>query len=286
MQYSRVKLAKPRKGVRAVSPALSTVMLTGAIVVMLLVVVTFANSYLNAQIAQNEFAAMEQFMQTIGLQTDYVAWISGQTQTTRFASRFGFLSFYPVYLNYSVYLDDSPSSTFSYLTRVLLFNMPISSYNIANGHYEQIIPTSSSSFLQTGTSAVVARVFVIEKLPMTDGSYVRIVVAPCIRAMNSTVPTGESTPPAHYTKLYLPLLVAGSQQGNFQSVTLAGTDVIRDSQGNVSSVVVRVSFPNQTLGFGSDFFRFSSLNETVGVFLRSTIEFYTGEVTVSLGLYG
>jgi hypothetical protein len=284
MQYSRVKLAKPRKGVRAVSPAISTVMLTGAIVVMLLVVVTFANNYLNAQIAQNEFGAMEQFMQTIGLQTDYVAWINGQTQTTRFASRFGFVSFYPVYLNYSVYLDSSPSPNFSYLTRVLLFNMPINSYNIANGHYEQIIPTSSSSFLQTGTSAVVARVFVIEKLPMTDGSYVRIVVAPCIRAMNSTLSTGGSTQ-TYYTKLYLPLFVAGSQQGNSQSVTLVGTDVIRDTQG-ASSVVVRVSFPNQTLGFGSDFFRFSNLTETAGVFPGSIIEFYTSEVTVSLGLYG
>ncbi len=283
MQYNKVKLAKPRKGVRAVSSAISTVIMTGAIVVMLLVVVTFANSYLNAQIAQNEFGAMEQFMQTIGLQTDYVAWINGQTQTTRFASRFGFVSFYPVYLNYSVYLG--PSFNFSYLTRVLLFNMPISSYNIANGHYEQIIPTSSSSFLQTGTSAVVARVFVIEKLPMTDGSYVRIVVAPCIRAMNSTLSTGGSTQ-TNYTKLYLPLLVAGSQQGNSQSVTLAGTDVNRNATV-ANSVVVSVSFPNQTLGFDRDFFRFSKLTETVGVFPGSTIiEFYTGEVTVSLGLYG
>jgi hypothetical protein len=285
MKHGRVASTKPKKGQRAVSPALSTVMLTGAIVVMLLVVVTFANSYLNAQIAQNEFGAMEQFMQTIGLQIDYVAWINGQTQTTRFASRSGYVSLYPVFLNYSVYLDNSSTPTFSYLTRVLLFNMPISSYNIANGHYEQIIPTSSSSFLQTGTSAVVARVFVIEKLPMTDGSYVRIVVAPCIRAMNSTLPTSPSTQ-TNYTKLYLPLLVAGSQQGNSQSVTLAGTDVIRDSQG-ASSVVVSVSFPNQTLGFDRDFFRFSNLTETVGVFPGSTIiEFYTGEVTVSLGLYG
>jgi len=283
MQYNKVKPAKPRKGVRAVSPALSSVIMTGAIVIMLLVVVTFANNYLNAQIAQNEFGAMEQFMQTIGLQTDYVAWINGQTQTTRFASRFGFLSFYPVYLNYSVYLG--PSFNFSYLTRVLLFNMPISSYNMANGHYEQIIPTSSSSFLQTGASAVVARVFVIEKLPMTDGSYLRIVVAPCIRAMNSTLSTGVST--QNYMKLYLPLLVAGSQQGNSQSVTLAGTGVIRNSTQVTSSVVVSVSFPNQTLGFDRDFFRFSNPTETVGVFPGSTIiEFYTGEVTVSLGLYG
>ncbi|MGA9349608.1 MAG: hypothetical protein WBW48_12515, partial [Anaerolineae bacterium] len=68
-------------------------------------------------------------MQTIGLQIDYVAWINGQTQTTRFASRFGYVSLYPVFLNYSVYLDGSPSPSFSYLTRILLFNMPINSYN-------------------------------------------------------------------------------------------------------------------------------------------------------------
>lgn len=284
MKHGRVASTKPKKGERAVSPALSTVLLTGTIVIMLLVVVVFANNYLNARIAENEFGAMEQFMQTIGLQIDYVAWINGQTQTTRFASRFGYVSLYPVFLNYSVYLDGSPSPSFSYLTRILLFNMPINSYNIANGHYQQIIPTSGSSFLQSGTSALVARVFVIEKLPMIDGLYVRIVVAPCVRVMNSTLSTGAATQ-TRYTKFYLPILAAGSQLGNSQSVTLTGTNVIRDTKG-ANSVVLRVSFPNQTLGFGSDFFKFSSLTEATGVFSGSIVEFFTGEVTVSLGLYG
>jgi hypothetical protein len=226
---------------------------------------------------------MEQFMQTIGLQIDYVAWINGQTQTTRFASRFGFISLYPVFLNYSVYLDNSSSPTFSYLTRVLLFNMPISSYNIANGHYEQIIPISSSSFLQTGTSALVARVFVIEKLPMTDGSYVRIVVAPCIRVMNSSISTGSSRS-YNYTKFYLPLLLVGSWSSNSQSLTLTGNSVRRDTQG-ASSVKITVGFPNATSGFDSDFFRFSKLNETASMQANPTIEFFTSNVTMALGLY-
>lgn len=284
MKHNRAMPAEPRKGVRAVSPAISTVMLTGAIVVMLVVAVAFANNYLNAQIAQNEFGAMEQFMQTIGLQIDYVAWINGQTQTTRFASRFGFISLYPVFLSYNVYLDNSSSPTFSYLTRVLLFNMPISNYNIANGHYEQIIPTSSSSFLQTGTSAVVARVFVIEKLPMTDGSYVRIVVAPCIRVMNSSISTGVPSSPYNYTKFYLPLLQVGSWSGNSQSLTLTGTNVRRDTRGGIS-VKITIGFPNATSGFDSDFFRFSRLNETANIQAPSTVEFFTSNVTMSLGLY-
>jgi hypothetical protein len=119
---------------------------------------------------------------------------------------------------------------------------------------------------------------------MIDGLYVRIVVAPCVRVMNSTLSTGAATQ-TRYTKFYLPILAAGSQLGNSQSVTLTGTNVIRDTKG-ANSVVLRVSFPNQTLGFGSDFFKFSSLTEATGVFSGSIVEFFTGEVTVSLGLYG
>jgi hypothetical protein len=269
--------------VRAISPAISTVILTAAIVIMILVAVTFANNYLNVQLAQNEFGAMEQFMQTIGLQIDYVAWINGQTQTTRFACRFGSLSLQPIFLNYSVYLDGSQSPNFSYLTRILLFNMPTSNFNVGNNYYNRIVPVGSDSFLQSGTSALVARVYTIEKLPMADGNFIRIVVAPCIRVTNSSVSTG-GTSQTYYTKFYLPLLLVGGLSGNSQSLTLTGSNVRRDTQG-ASTVFITVGFPNATSGFGSDFFKFSSLNETTGMQANSVVEFFTSNVTMSLGLY-
>ncbi len=276
-------LAADRK---AVSPAISTVILTGAIIVMLLIVTTFANNYLNARLAESEFSAMKQFMQTIGLQIDNVAWINGKTETIRFANKFGYVSLQPVFLNYSVYLNDSPSANFSFLTRILLYNMPISNYNIGDNYYERIIPLSTDSFLQTSTSALVSRVYVIEKRSMSDGGFLRIVVAPCVRMINATISTGEGSSQINYTKFYLPILTSGTQTGNAQSLTLSGNQPSRET-GSASEVKISVTpFPNATIGFNDDFFRFSNQNETMTLQPNTLVEFYTSEVTVSMGLYG
>jgi len=73
-----------------------------AVVVMLLVTTVFANNFLNARMVENEFSAVKQFMQTVGLQIDDVAWIQGRTQTIRYASKCGQLKLESVALNYTV----------------------------------------------------------------------------------------------------------------------------------------------------------------------------------------
>jgi hypothetical protein len=262
---------------KAVSPAISTVILTSAIVVLLLVVIVFANNFLTSRMTENEFSAMKQFMQTVGFQVDDVAWIPGRTQTIRYASRFGQVNFVEGALRYHVYVDDELVG--NYTTGIILFNMPISSYSVGNYYHERIFPTSGS-FLNNGTSAPTSYVFTVEKLPMYDGDYIRVVVVPCIRVLNATI--GGT----HYYKFYLPILESsGSHPRLSQSVTLAGKSVsVNTKSGN--AVKISVAFPNATQGFNADFFNFEGTEEVFNFSPGSVVEVYAGEVAVSLGLHG
>ncbi|MEM0058334.1 MAG: hypothetical protein QXG58_00340 [Candidatus Bathyarchaeia archaeon] len=274
---------KLKSNSKAVSPAISTVILTGAIVTLLLVTIVFANNFLSARMTENEFSAMKQFMQTVALQIDDVAWIPGRTQTIRYASKYGHVKFEDSVLNYTVYLHDGTGYKFfaNFTTGILLFNVPISSYTMGNNYYERIFP-SNGSFLQRGTSASTSHVFVVEKLPMGDGNFIRIVVAPCIRVLNSTVGT------AKYFRFFLPLLVSGNHPHLSQSVTLSGRS-ISVKTGTCNSVKITVNFPRENFqrgGFGEDFFKFERTVELFNVPNGSVIEFYTATVVVSLGLHG
>jgi hypothetical protein len=268
------------KDERAISPAISTVIITSAIIAMLLIVMTFANNYLNARMAQNEFSAMEQFMQTVGLQIDDVAWTVGRTQTMRYASRYGQITFQSVALNYAVYVNSSNTWIANFTTGAVFFNMPTSSYSILNNYTQPIFPTSNSSFLLQGTSAPVNHVFVIERVPMNDGNYIRVVVAPSIRMLNSTIgSTG-------YYNFYLPILQpSGNNLYLSQSVTLTAIAFNVQTVQNVNNIRITVDFPNKGLGFDSTFFNFNSTLANIQVPAGSSLEFFTGNVTVSLGVY-
>lgn len=284
MTRNRASLHSLRRDKRAVSPAISTVILTSAVVVLLVVTIAFANNFLNARMAENEFSAMEQFMQTVGLQIDDVAWIIGRTQTICYASKFGQVCFENEILVYTVYVNKTGQDDVhvaNYSVGVLLFNMPISKYSLGNNYYEHIFP-SDRFFLQKGTSAPVSHVYATEKLPMRDGSFIRVVVAPTIRMLNSTISMGENK--NNYFKFYLPILSNGTSPYHSQSVTLTGKNVLVKTESNVNAVKICVSFPRIGEGFGSDFFNFDAEEEIVNVPEGSIIEFYTSEVSVSLGL--
>jgi hypothetical protein len=260
---------------RAVSPAISTTIMTGAIVVMLLVAVSFINARLNGQLAQNDFGSMKQAMQTLGLQVDDVAWIPGRTQTLTYSSKYGGITFRSPALTYNFYVDGTLVA--SYSVGVIMFSMPVSEYSISNNYSEEIFP-SSNSFLQNGASAPVCRVFAIEKLPMKDGSYVRIVLAPIIRQLNAMI-NG-----VNYARFYLPLLNQGATTPLAQSVTLTGIDVARQISSNVNSVTIAIDFPNgASMGLTSDFFNFAATSQTITLGPKSVVEIYGGNTSVSLG---
>jgi hypothetical protein len=274
------------KDERAVSPAISTVILTGAIIVLLLVTTVFASNFLDARLAENEFSAMEQFMQTVALQVDDVAWTVGRTQTTRYASKYGYVKFESVALNYSI--EVRIDSTWKLLTvnstGMILFNMPTSKYSIRNDHFELIFPSEDGSFLFEGTSAPVTRVFITEKLLMPDGNYIRVVVAPALRVLNSTITMGSNT--TNYFKIYLPILRPGQSPRYSQSITITGQNVYRIAEMNVDEIRINVTFPNAALGFNSEFFNFGSSMRLYDVPDNSVVEIYLGEVLVHLGLHG
>jgi hypothetical protein len=250
---------------------------------LLLVTIVFADNYLNAQLANNEFTTMLQFMQTTGLQIDDVAWTVGRAQTIRYASDFGQVNFTSATLNYYVQANTSTgTNNFSFSTGILMYRMPTNKYNVANG-YRQLVFPSSNSFLQKGTSAPVTQVFVIERIPMNDGDFIRIVVAPSIRMLNSTITaSGTST---NYYNCYLPILQPGSNLYLSQSVTLSTIAVNVQTVQNVNSISITANFPNSYLGFDSSFFNFNSTNIQINVPAGSVLEFYSGNVTVSQGLY-
>jgi hypothetical protein len=282
MTKDKIPLRRLGGDKRAVSPAISTVILTSAVVVLLLVTVTFANNFLNARMAENEFSAMKQFMQTVGLQIDDVAWTIGRTQTIRYASKYGRVNFESVALNYTVYVkkDVTWELLLTNTTGMILFNMPIDTYTLGNNYHERVFPSSDGSFLQVGTSAPVSHVFVVEKLPMPDGNYIRIVLAPTIRMLNATINN------VNYFKFYLPCLVPGQHPHYSQSVTITGENVYVRTESEVSKVKITVEpFPNEGLGFDSEFFKFDGTEVEIPDLNGSVVEFYSSEVRVSLGLH-
>lgn len=281
------KIFKKRFGKRAVSPVISTVILTGAIVALLAVTLVFANGLLWSKVAEGDFNSAKQFMQTEGLQIDDVAWIAGRTQTTRYSSKYGEVALEPSMLNYTVRVQTNGSGTytFSNTTGVLLFNVPTSMYSVANGYWQLIFPSKNDTLTMKGTSAPVTRVFAVEKLDA--GSYVRVVVAPAIRVLFSSINTSNSK--TYYVKLYLPVLRLGEASRLFQSVTLTGKSIVANTINNVTGINVTVSFPRGSSPdhFDDFFFKFPSLSEVINIpsgYSDVVVEFYVSEVTVDLGI--
>jgi hypothetical protein len=263
---------------KAVSPAVSAVIMTGTVVALISVALVFANNLLSARMAESEFNAAMQVMQTVGLQIDDVAWVIGRTETVRYSSRYGDVAFEPA-LNYTIYINTTTQSNqrlYTSTTGILCFNMPASHYSVGNNYYELIYPSVAEGLLLKGASAPVARVFAVEKLPMGGKSFVRVVVAPTIRMLNLTV--GDTD----YVRLYLPVLSEGNATKRYQSITLAGESVSKVGE-SVTGIKVEVDFPLP--GFDNSFFHFSKTIETISLTEGAVVELFVGAVDVALGVH-
>ena len=268
-----------RRSTGAVSPAISTVIMTATIVVMVLVAMSYGQNYLSSSIAQNEFSTNEQFMVTTGLQIDNVAWMIGRAQTIQYSSTYGSLQLLPDALTYNIQINQGggwvPLCTLQ--TGILTYNVPTSDYSLGK-NYVKALSTGNSSFLQSGSAAPDSYVYAIEKLPMSGGNFARVVIVPTVRMMTNNVGT------AKYVEFYLPLLQSGASPGHSQSVTLICKNVNQNVQSGVTQVMFTLSFPREAQGFDSSFFPFQSFTETQ-TFTSSTVELYEGDVSVSVGLY-
>jgi hypothetical protein len=274
---------------KAASPAISTIIMTAATIVLVLVAMGYSNDFLGKRMAENEFSANRQFMLTTALQVDDMAWTIGRTQTVRYTSSYGTMKFQTAALNYTfeVYDGSDWTTVFSNVTGMILFNMPVASYSMGNGYFERIYP-SNSSFLMEGASAPTTHVFCVEKLPMAEGNYTRIVAVPTIRMLNSSITSQTGT--TNYVKFYLPTLEpAISSPYNSQSITLIGSNVTKLVESNVSQVRITISFPNGPgMGFDASFFSFHSTSITLNLadmLAEGSIvtEFYLGKVRATIG---
>lgn len=243
---------------------------------MILVAMSYAYNILNMKMAENEFSTNKQFMLTTGLQIDDIAWTIGRTQTVSYSSKFGQVTFQPQVLNYTFQVHTSSgwqTLPVPYATGIILYNMPVSSYSMGNNYFVRIPDSASSSFLQTGSSAPISQVFSIEKLPMNDGSYVRTVVVPTVRVLGSV----------NYFKFYLPTLENGTHLYRSQSITMTGNGISKVTMTGVDQVSVTVDFTKSAQGFDSSFFNFNQITETKVLPSGSTVEFYVGNVLVTIG---
>jgi FlaG/FlaF family flagellin (archaellin) len=263
-----------RKDKRAVSPAISTVILMAAGIVMILVAMSYAENILSSKMAENEFSTNQQFMRTTGQQIDDIAWIMGRTQTVSYSSKYGQVSFQPQALTYTfeVHTSSGWQPPVSYTTGIILFNMPVSAYSKGNNYLD---PTASSSFLQTGSPAPISKVFSIEKIPMDDGSYVRTVVVPTVRVLGSQ----------NYFKFYLPTLENGTNLYRSQSITMCGNGITKlpEPELDVDQVKITATFTKAAQGFDSSFFNFNQITETKVLPQHSNVELYVGNVVVTIG---
>ena len=294
MIHSRSWRKKLIPSTRGASTAVSTVILTGTIVALLSVTAVYVNNILWMKAAESDFNSAKEFMQTMGLQIDDVAWTTGRKGTVRYSSAYGSVGFLPSAFNYSVYVRVQGSADYqlfaSRTVGVLLFNMPVSKYSVYDGYYELLYPASAQNLTLSGTSAPVARVFGVEKLTpkMSDGSFARVVVAPSVRSLFSSMTTASGS--TLYTRLYLPVLAQGSINGSRQSVTLTGNSLTALTKNRVTSVKVIVSFPSTAsqMGFDASFFKFPVVEQVFDVpagYSDSQIELYIAEVKVDLGAH-
>jgi len=282
----KIKINSIRRNKRGTSVAISSVILTAGTIVLVLVAMGFANTFLDARLAENEFLTNKQFLLTTALQIDDIAWTVGRTQTVRFTSKFGNMKFQSAALSYTLEIDTGSGweTLVTNVTGMIMFNIPVGVYSISNNYFERISPSSNGSFLQSGPSAPVDHVFCVEKLPMAEGNYTRIVVVPTIRMLNSSI-TGPQQISTAYYKFYLPTLEPGTHGYLSQSITLQGNSITKLVKNGVDKVRFNVTFPNgdSSVGFDSSFFNFDHLSETVILQDNSVIEMYLGKIIVTLG---
>jgi hypothetical protein len=256
--------------------------MTGAMVAILSVALVFANNLLWSRVAEGDFDSSKQLMQSIGLQIDDVAWTTGRTETIRYASQYGDIEFEPSVLTYNVTVNGVPEQ---YETGMLMFTIPTYRYSISDDYWERIYPDPDESLTLTGTSAPVARVFAIEKTPMPDGKYIRVVAAPSIRVLYSSIK--DSITNTYYVRMYLPVLTKGESPRLTQSITLTGESVNAITTNGVTSISVSVDFPKDYAHFDSAFFKFPELNQDITLpagYNNYVLELYRSEVSVGFGV--
>jgi len=241
-------------------------------------------------------------MKDIGLRIDDVAWIIGRTEAVQYTAKNGEIDLENQLLGYTIQINTAEGIITlgggMYDAGILFFNVPLSKYYLDNTYYEDILPTKTENLVSSGTTATVTRVFAIQKNPLLNQpEYIRVVVAPTIRYLPSSISLPGETGGTYYVRLYLPNLVQRKEPAISQTLTLNGENlrVARHTipTKDIYDILINISFPKKSIGFDNTFFHFpnqylnsdNTLTQKIQIpksYSQTVVELYTSDVQVGI----
>jgi flagellin-like protein len=246
---------------RGDAPIIATIILMAITVFTVFVTLTFVNSNLARREGESEFTLSKNFMRTVGLAVDDVAWKQGQTDSIPYGSKQSEMMMREEVISYTLtitYTDPqrSPETLPPVLTNALFYSLPLIHYSLQDGYFEELLPGKLNSIVQNGADQPSARVFAFQKNPIKDeGDYIRVGVISLPRRIEYSITTGSPPVSDKYLKLFIPILVKGvSTPSNPQYITLTGGAPQVKVYDGVESIRVRVDFPKLLNGYDNSLF--------------------------------
>ncbi|MGB9740232.1 MAG: hypothetical protein ACP5IM_01785 [Candidatus Bathyarchaeia archaeon] len=133
------------KNKTAVSPAISTVIITSITIVLVLVASTYAYQILERSRGAAEFSTAKKAVMAINDAVENIAWKQQSSRSTHFVASYGILELIPNALNLTVNVQvgaNSQSTSFS--TGIIKYSTKIDYVNYGNGYKEYIIGNESA----------------------------------------------------------------------------------------------------------------------------------------------
>jgi flagellin-like protein len=269
------------------APIIATIILMAITVFTVFVTLTFVNSNLTRREGESEFTLSKNFMRTVGLAVDDVAWKQGQTDSIPYGSKQSEMIMREEVISYTLtitYTDPlrSPTSQ-TVLTNALFYSLPLVKYSLQDGYFEELLPGKLNSIIQNGADQPSARVFAFQKNPIKDeGEYIRVGVISLPRRIEYSITTGSPPVSDKYMKLFIPVLEKGaSTPSNPQYITLTGGAPQVKVYDGVESVRVRVDFPKLLNGYDNSVFNIPDIES--GADIDQLLQLSGGRLEVAIG---
>jgi len=138
----KLKTSSPAmsKNKKAVSPAISTVIITSITIVLVIVASTYAYQTLERSRGAAEFSTAKKSVTAIDDAVENIAWKQQSSRSTHFVANYGTLELTPNALNLTVKVQvGANSQSTSFYTGIIKYSTKIDYVNYGNGYKEYII---------------------------------------------------------------------------------------------------------------------------------------------------
>jgi flagellin-like protein len=272
---------------RGDAPIIATIILMAITVFTVFVTLTFVNSNLTRREGENEFTLSKNFMRTVGLAVDDVAWKQGQTDSIPYGSKQSEMIMREDVISYTItinYTDPSrPNDSQTVFTNGLFYSLPLIKYYLDDGYFEELLPGKLNSIVQNGADQPSARVFAFQKNPLKDeGDYIRVGVISLPRRIEYSITTGNPPVSDRYMKLFIPVLERGlSTPSNPQYITLTGLAPQVKVYDGVENITIKVAFPKSINGYDNSLFNIIDMES--GADIDQLLQLDGGRLEVAIG---